>query len=197
VAAEAPRRRTFRVLVVLAATTIVLVGLLILVYANVGTDQPDSLVVGGHPLYGQAAPEIDLQTIDGQRLTLSSLRGRPVLVNFWASWCPPCRDEFPLMAQAYADHAADGLEILGIVHADTAAGAEAFAAEEGATWPMLQDPDETAWQAYMGIGLPTSFFIDAEGIVRGVSFGGFTPDGLDSLLAAILPTAPARADAGA
>ena len=95
--------------------------------------------MGGHPLVGQSAPEIDLATLDGERVTLSELRGRPVLVNFWATWCIPCRDEFPLMASAYEEYAADGLEILGIVHDDTADGARAFATDMGATWPILMD----------------------------------------------------------
>jgi cytochrome c biogenesis protein CcmG/thiol:disulfide interchange protein DsbE len=147
------------------------------------------MVVGGHPLIGQAAPEIDLTTLDGERVTLSELRGRPVLINFWATWCIPCRDEFPLMAAAYEEHAADGLEILGIVHDDTADGARAFASDMGARWPMLMDSDDVAWNDYVGVGMPTSFFVDRDGIVRAFSLGGFTEDGLTAQLETILPAA--------
>ncbi len=144
-------------------------------------------VVAGHPLVGQPAPDLTLETIDGQPVSLAALRGRPVLVNFWATWCPPCREEFPHMVAAYADHEDEGLEILGVMHQDFAAGARAFAADMGATWPILADPEDSAFDGWIVAGLPTSFFVDREGIVRGTSLGGFTEDGLAAQLATILP----------
>ncbi len=154
-----------------------------------GGDTIDSEVVGGHPLYGQTAPEIDLATLDGNRVTLSELRGRPVLINFWATWCHPCREEFPLLVEAYADHADDGREIVGVIHADAAEGARAFAQDQGAAWPMLSDPDDVAWNDYLGVAMPTSFFVDAGGVVRAFSLGAFTEEGLASQLKTILPDA--------
>ena len=149
----------------------------------------DSIMVGGHPLVGKAAPDIDLLTIDGESVKLSALRGRPVLVNFWATWCPPCREEFPLMVDAYAEHADDGLQILGVMHQDFADGARDFAEDMGATWPILEDPQDAAYGDYFVVGLPTSFFIDADGIVRAFSLGGFSEDGLAAQLESILPQA--------
>ena len=165
---------------------IAIIGLSLFFLPLGGDPETESFTVGGHPLYGQAAPEIDLETLDGERVTLSSLRGRPVLVNFWATWCNPCREEFPLMVEAYAEHAGENLEILGIVHDDTTEGARAFAADERATWPMLFDSDDVAWEDYRGVGMPTSFFIDAEGMVRAFSLGGFTEEGLARQLETIL-----------
>jgi cytochrome c biogenesis protein CcmG/thiol:disulfide interchange protein DsbE len=156
---------------------------------------PSPIAVGGHPLFGKPAPEIDLETFDGERMTLSSLRGRPVLVNFWATWCIPCRDEFPLMVQTYAERADEGLEILGILHDDTVEGGRAFAADQGATWPMLYDAEDEAWDDYLGLGMPTSFFIDAEGIVRAFSLGPFSEEGLPRQLATILPEGDQAAEA--
>jgi len=174
--------------VFLGVVAIAIIGLTLLLLPLGGSDSDTgSLTVGGHPLYGQPAPEIDLETLDGERVTLSSLAGRPVLINFWATWCGPCREEFPLMVSAYAEHADDGLEILGILHDDAAEGARAFAVDEAATWPTLLDPDDAAWNAYGGVGMPTSFFVDAEGIVRAFSLGGFTEEGLAKQLATILP----------
>jgi cytochrome c biogenesis protein CcmG/thiol:disulfide interchange protein DsbE len=147
----------------------------------------DLVAVGGHPLMGKAAPDIDLLTIDGDPVSLSELRGRPVLINFWATWCPPCREEFPLMVDAYAEHADDGLEILGVMHQDFAEGARDFAADMGATWPIVEDPGDKAYGDYLVAGLPTSFFVDAEGIVRAFSLGGFSEDGLAAQLETILP----------
>jgi cytochrome c biogenesis protein CcmG/thiol:disulfide interchange protein DsbE len=172
---------------------LILVPVLALAGCMSSSDGPGAspVSVGGHPLYGQPAPEIDLQTFDGERVTLSSLRGRPVLVNFWASWCIPCRTEFPLMVETYAERADEGLEIMGILHDDTVEGGRAFAADQGATWPMLYDADDEAWDDYLGLGMPTSFFIDADGIVRAFSLGPFSEEGLPRQLATIMPSAAA------
>jgi cytochrome c biogenesis protein CcmG/thiol:disulfide interchange protein DsbE len=171
-----------------------LLGLLFVLFVPLGTppNEPgassDGLVVGGHPLLGKAAPEIDLATLDGEPVKLSELRGRPVLINFWATWCPPCRDEFPLMVEAYAEHADEGLEILGVLHDDLADGARRFAEDMGATWPILEDPEDVAHADYVVPGLPTSYFIDRDGIVRAFSLGGFSEEGLAAQLETILPS---------
>jgi cytochrome c biogenesis protein CcmG, thiol:disulfide interchange protein DsbE len=173
----------------------------------------ESISVPGHPLVGKPAPEIELTTIDGEAFRLSDLRGHPVLLNFWATWCPPCRDEFPLMVKAYAAQGDDGLRIVGVLHDDFADGARRFAADMGATWPIVDDPDDRAFSDFVVPGLPTSYFIDEDGIVRAFSFGGFTKDGLAAQLETILPgagdeapsaaaggkagSAPPRADASA
>ncbi len=151
-----------------------------------GSATPTTIVIGGSPLMNQAAPDFDLVDLDGQPVRLSDYRGRPVIVNFWASWCVPCRTEFPLFKQAVAAHTADGLVILGIVHEDGADAARAFAAAQGATWPMLLDADETAWKAYGPPGLPTSFYIDRTGVIRLVSYGPPASGSLEELLAKIL-----------
>jgi cytochrome c biogenesis protein CcmG/thiol:disulfide interchange protein DsbE len=188
--ADAPDRRPLRALAIIGIVAIALIALLLL-FVPLGSTDPEteSKVVGGHPLFGEPAPEIDLLTLDGDRVSLSELRGRPVLINFWATWCLPCREEFPLMVSAYEQHAADDLEILGVVHDDTVDGARAFAEDMGADWPMLDDADDVAWNDYTGLGMPTSFFVDADGIVRAFSLGGFTERGLASQLETILPDA--------
>ena len=201
-----PKPRPATIALVLAGA-VALVALLFVLFVPLGSVEPageagpavgpsggtsagasvDSIVVGGHPLLGKAAPDIDLLTIDGEPVTLSELRGRPVLVNFWATWCPPCREEFPLMVDAYAEHADDGLEILGVMHQDFADGARDFAEDMGASWPILEDPQDAAYGDYLVVGMPTSFFIDTDGIVRAFSLGGFSEDGLAAQLESILP----------
>ena len=148
-------------------------------------------MIGGSPLLNKPAPPIDLLDLDGKRVTLADYAGRPVIVNIWASWCIPCREEFPMLIGAYGEHRDQGLEVLGIVHDDTAAGAGAFAQEQGATWPMLMDVDDAVWRDYIGLGVPQSYFIDADGIVRAFTIGPFSEAGLRDGLAAILPAEPA------
>jgi cytochrome c biogenesis protein CcmG/thiol:disulfide interchange protein DsbE len=167
------------------------VGLAIVVIAvalnvSLGRPNPSLIVVAGNPLVGRPAPEISLQTADGETVSLSSLRGRPVIVNFWASWCIPCREEFPLLVDAYERHSGEGLEILGVIHDDGPEAATEFANSFGATWPMLNDVDDVAWRAYMGAFLPVTYFVDREGVIQSVSYGappsGFLDDEIEKIL---------------
>ena len=146
-------------------------------------------VVGGPPLVGKPAPVIELQDDQGRTVRLADYRGRPVIVNFWASWCTPCRAEFPLLRSAREAHAADGLEVLGIVYKDTEDSARAFMTAQGAAWPMLLDDGGRVAAAYGVLGIPQSFWVDGSGIVRQVSFGPPPSGSLDALLASILPPA--------
>ena len=147
---------------------------------------PSVVIVGGSPLLDQPAPEFSLATANGETVTLSSLRGRPVIVNFWASWCIPCREEFPLLVSAYERYSPAGLEIVGIVHDDGPQAAAEFARSYGATWPLLLDPDDVAWQAYRGSLVPITYYIDRTGIIRAVSFGappsGYLDDQIEKIL---------------
>lgn len=151
-----------------------------------------SVVIIGSPLLDKPAPDFDLATLGGQRARLSDYRGKPVIVNFWASWCIPCRDEFPLFVTTQYEHAADGLTILGIVHQDSSDAAAAFARQMGADWPLLLDPDQVAWTAYRGLGVPSTYFIDRQGIVRATSLGPVTASWLPGQLAKILPLGDMR-----
>jgi cytochrome c biogenesis protein CcmG, thiol:disulfide interchange protein DsbE len=145
-----------------------------------------ALPVGRSPLLDRPAPDIDLLTLDGDRVRLSDLRGRPVLVNFWASWCGPCREEFPLLAAARRDHAADGLEILGVIFQDSPEAARAFYERFGGSWPALVDPGGEVAARYSVRVLPITFYVDRAGIVRTVSYGPPPGDAFEEQLAKIL-----------
>lgn len=119
-------------------------------------------------------------------MSLAELRGRPVIVNFWASWCIPCREEFPLLASTYERYADDGLEILGIIHDDGPQAAQTFADTHGATWPLLLDAQDVAWASYRGAAVPTTYYIDREGIIRAISLGPPPSGYLDDQVQAIL-----------
>lgn len=150
-------------------------------------NRPPLIELPGSALLNRPAPDFELERLDGSgSLRLSELRGRPVMVNFWASWCLPCREEFPIFAEVHQRHRAEGLEIVGIVHKDGPEAARRFADDHGATWPMVLDPHEEAWRAYNGQLVPITFFVDRQGIVRSVSFGPPPPAVMDQHLARIL-----------
>ena len=167
------------------------VGLAIVIVAaalsfTLGKPNPSVIVVGRNPLIDQPAPDLTLQTVDDETVSLATLRGRPVIVNFFASWCIPCRDEFPLLVEAYERYSGEDLEILGVVHDDGPQAASAFADSFGATWPLLMDPDDSAWRAFMGAFMPITYYIDRDGIVRSASYGappsGILDDEIEKIL---------------
>jgi cytochrome c biogenesis protein CcmG/thiol:disulfide interchange protein DsbE len=120
---------------------------------------------------GQPAPNFVLADLDGNPLRLDALRGRPVIVNFWASWCGPCVEEFPLLVNASAAHRGDGLVVIGIVFRDRSEAARAFMARMGASWPAAMDPGEFVATRYGIIGPPETFFIDRKGVIAGRQIG--------------------------
>jgi cytochrome c biogenesis protein CcmG/thiol:disulfide interchange protein DsbE len=141
-------------------------------------------------LLRKPAPPIELQDLSGQTVSLASYKGRPVVVNFWASWCVPCRDEFPVFVSAREQHADAGMEILGVVYKDNVENAQRFADDQGAEWPLLQDPGEKVYSAYTGFGgIPMTVFIDPDGIVQGVSYGPLSEEGFGDQMDLILPQA--------
>jgi cytochrome c biogenesis protein CcmG, thiol:disulfide interchange protein DsbE len=148
---------------------------------------PGSPLTIGSPLIGKPAPALAGTTLDGATFDLAAERGNPVLVNFWASWCGPCREEFPLLEDAAARHAAEGLVVVGSLYKDDAEPARSFVAEEGATWPTVVDADRSIGNAWKVLGPPQTFFIDREGVIREVQVGQVRDAAeLDRLLASIL-----------
>jgi len=123
---------------------------------------------------GNPAPAIASTTLDGAAFDLASLRGRPVIVNFWGPSCVPCRDEFPLFKAKLAAHSADGLAIVGVLTYDGPDDAKAFIAQYGATWPTVLDADGAIRTAYRVAARPQSYFIDRSGVLRKVQVGQVT-----------------------
>lgn len=135
---------------------------------------------------GEPAPTFVLADLDGRRLSLRDLRGRPVIVNFWASDCAPCIDEFPLLSSAAAAHRDEGLAVVGIVVGDTPEAARAFLTRMGATWPSAMDPGDDVARRYGIIGPPDSYFIDRDGIVVSRRIGPLSAAEIERRLAGIL-----------
>jgi thiol-disulfide isomerase/thioredoxin len=123
---------------------------------------------------GRAAPNITGTTLDGKAFDLGSLRGHPVLVNFWGPSCVPCREETPLLATLAARHAADGFVVVGVLTDDPIEPARQFAAAYGATWPTIIDPGAVLKAAYHVVGRPQSFYLDRNGIYRDFQIGPVT-----------------------
>ncbi|MFI5293092.1 MAG: TlpA family protein disulfide reductase [Candidatus Limnocylindrales bacterium] len=144
-------------------------------------------VIGGHPLLDAPAPDFALLDLDGRVVRLADYRGRPVIVNFWASWCIPCRDEFPLLAAARDRYADAGLEVLGVVYDDDPDAARDYMARAGAHWPALVDPASAVASAYTVNAPPLSFFVDGQGIVRSIAYGPPPSGSIEERIAAILP----------
>jgi cytochrome c biogenesis protein CcmG, thiol:disulfide interchange protein DsbE len=135
---------------------------------------------------GSVAPDFSLADLDGNPLRLADLRGRPVIVNFWASWCGPCVEEFPLLREAAERHAADGLVVVGIVYQDRSEAARDFMDRNGATWPAAMDPGDRVASAYGILGPPETYFIGRDGRIVARQIGQFSADSLEAKVAAIM-----------
>lgn len=139
------------------------------------TSSKSDIVVGLER--GNLAPDFELETVDGEIVRLSELRGEKVLLNFWATWCPPCRAEMPDM-QKYHEEGNEGV-ILAINLLETEQSfkqVEDFLNEYGITFSILLDEDTDVSSLYTAFALPTSYFIDAEGIIHTKAIGTINYD---------------------
>ncbi|WP_240374756.1 redoxin domain-containing protein [Bacillus piscicola] len=127
---------------------------------------------------GESAPDFTLETLAGEQISLSDLQGQKVIVNFWASWCPPCRAEMPEMQDFYMEHG-DSVEILAVNLTQTEPGVEQvedFRDDFGVSFPILLDQDIKVANLYDIQPIPTSYFVDSEGIIQHISIGPMTYD---------------------
>lgn len=134
---------------------------------------------------GKPAPGFTLTALDGRRVSLDAYRGRPVILNFWASWCGPCVTELPRFLVAQGKHS--GLALVGVVWQDDPAPARLFHDRMGGDWPGLIDPGGKVGSAYLVRSVPWTYFIDAAGVVRASHFGEISQPELDQALKTILP----------
>lgn len=144
---------------------------------------------GRIPGVGEAAPDFTLKTLDGSELTLSTLQGHPVLINFWASWCAPCRAEMPDLVRTYEAHKADGFIVLAInmTFQDSLPDALAFVKEFNMTFPVLLDKTGRVAREQYGLrGLPMSIFVDRNGVIVRRHIGAMTGKQVDTFVAEML-----------
>ena len=117
------------------------------------------------PAQSSPAPEFQLETLDGTSIKLADLRGRPVLINFWATWCGPCQQEMPLIEQYYQKYKSD-LVVLAVNSAEPQTDVQTFVTNYNLTFPVLLDPDYKVEDLYRVRAFPTTFFVDKSGTIR-------------------------------
>jgi cytochrome c biogenesis protein CcmG, thiol:disulfide interchange protein DsbE len=128
------------------------------------------------PVVGSPAVPFDLKSLEGKSVGLTSFHGRPVVVNFFASWCDPCRQEMPLINELASNGVKNGYSVLGIAVEDSRAAVTEFAKESKLVFPVALDLNSTVKRAYRIFGPPATFFIDGQGIIRDIVLGPITAE---------------------
>jgi peroxiredoxin len=149
--------------------------------------------LGSSVQVGSAAPDFTLLSLAGPPVSLHEQQGKVVLINFWATWCAPCREEMPALQAAYEKLADQGLVVLGVnwTQADYLPDVEAFVEALGLTFPILLDSDGTVSEdLYRVLGLPTSVLVGRDGMIRAVRIGVLDLQELEPTLLAFLAESP-------
>ncbi len=138
---------------------------------------PTEATTGGlipSPREGFLAPDFTLESLSADQILLSDMRGKAIVLNLWASWCPPCRAEMPALQRVYHENHERELEVLAVnmTAQDSIAAVEAFVQEFNLTFPILLDTSGDVGNTYLMRALPTTFFIDREGVIQRVIVGG-------------------------
>lgn len=134
----------------------------------------------------QAAPDFSLTALTGETVQLSDLKGQVVLVNLWATWCPPCKAEMPTINAFYQAHQAAGFTTLMANMQEDAETVRTFIAANGFTFPVLLDSRGKLMKLYGVRGLPTTFIVDRDGLVRHIQTGPITEDELEAVITPLL-----------
>lgn len=136
--------------------------------------RPAELGKSPSPREGFPAPAFTLNTLEGNKVNLEDFRGKVVLLNFWASWCPPCKAEMPAFEALHQAYLGQDFVILAVntTFQDDLAAAQQFVDDNHLTFPILLDQDGKTSNSYQVLAMPSSYFIDREGFIRKVIIGG-------------------------
>ena len=122
---------------------------------------------------GNVAPDFQLPNLDYETISLNELRGKPVILNFWATWCPACIDEMPYLQEIHEEYSDDGLMLLAIDVGESQSQVEKFLQSNNLSLPVLLDTSGVVAQKYRILNIPTTFFIDGDGVIQEKRIGAF------------------------
>ncbi len=182
-------------LVVLGLLVVVLLGLLMAIqacsmgYSTVRSGQEGSGTIGlagseltPAPRIGRLAPDFTLVDLEGNLVTLSDFRGETVFLNFWATWCPPCRAEMPEMEAVYQEYKDKGVVVIGVDVQEAEEEVRQYVQQGGYSWTFVLDTTGEVTVSYKITGIPTSFFIDREGVIQAMNIGAMTKRDMETKL---------------
>ncbi len=181
---EEPADRPIHRRLLVAVPALVLVGLI--AYGTLTRVEPPGAA-------GTDAPAFELPTLDGSTLSSEDLEGQPVVLNFFASWCVPCREEAPLLEKLWREHRDDGIRFVGVNVQDNELGAAAFVKEFGISYPVVLDPGDELGSQLDVVGLPQTFFIDDEGRFLATETGPRLGESRDTVVLGAISEATLRA----
>lgn len=182
-------RRTRQWILLLIVAALIVAGGAIGILQNGEADEPGgsklALNAPVEPVMNAQAPDFTLQTAAGDTVQLSDFLGQPVLINFWATWCGPCRIEMPVIQERFERDKEEGLVVLAVNFDESLEEVAAYGEELGLTFHLVLDPGGEIQTRYRNRSYPTTFFVDAQGIIRAHHIGVMTEKQLDENLVKI------------
>jgi cytochrome c biogenesis protein CcmG/thiol:disulfide interchange protein DsbE len=180
---HAPRqqRQTRRQNIVLIVGSVIVIGaVLALAFATTPRASADPAEIG------KPIGNFSLTDLNGVTHAIADYKGRPVLINSWATWCPPCKAEMPALHEFYLKHKDEGFELLAINSGEGRAAVQQFIGQTGFTFPVLLDTNKDVLDGLGVSGLPTSIFVGRDGTVKTIHVGGLTPEMIEQRLTPLL-----------
>jgi peroxiredoxin len=181
------RNQKFPIWTMIAGAVFLIGAALIMAFSANSTEvQPSNPYLIPPAVLNLPAPDLALTNLEGKAVSLRDYRGQIVLVNNWATWCPPCLAEIPELQAYYNDHAEDGFVLIGIEAGEPVSEVSAFVKSHGLTYPIWPDTEMKAITAFRNNNLPSSYLIDAEGTIRYAWSGQINRATLDKYVTPLL-----------